>query len=163
MNSDTAIAHDTPQPLFEVAQPEDHRWFTCRGCQGAVGVPLDWRDNTVECPECNASVQVNCKVLYRPPAAAPSTTAVGPAIQKSASHELSSKSQSALVLGIASIVLGWTFVVPLIGMCYYWEAASHAEKEKIPVPGKATVGIALSLVFGVIQGLSVLAHAGAFK
>jgi hypothetical protein len=134
---------------------EDYRWIQCNGCGGAVGIPTDWTDNTVECPRCRLPVHVRGRVVYRPPAQARSAT--GPQ-NRQPSLELIRKADSAMVYGIVSVLLGWTIIVPVSGVLTFNEASDMAKKEQVLVPGKATVGLVLSLLFGVSQGLVLISR-----
>lgn len=73
---------------------EDHHWIRCGGCSGEVGIPLDWSENSVECPECGSAIQVTGRVLYRP-AALPERPASSrvPASRKAPSVELGRKAE----------------------------------------------------------------------
>jgi hypothetical protein len=59
--------------------------------------------------------------------------------------------------GIFCIVLGWTGLVPLYTWCEFSEASKLAKKEGVEVPGKATWGLILSLPFGIVQVLALVA------
>ncbi len=176
------------ESVARTSPSEDYWWIECVGCGGDVGTPLDWKETSVECPECGYSVQINRRVLYRPPVrSAPAqspeptrkdhpdrvhvplpvrtapdvpatTTTVASAIQKTQSVELGRQAERTLIWGIASIVLGWTFIVPICCFCSYSETSEVAKKERVPVPGKATTGLILSLLFGVVQGIGVIRH-----
>lgn len=159
MSDETNVTTALPQPESQ----ESHRWVKCKGCGGEIGIPANWEDETVECPECREQVRVHGKVLYRKPAdqKAPEPAfvqVVAPSIKKTPSLELEKEADSALTFGILSIFLGWTFIVPFIGLCQYLGASSMADKEKVRVPTKATTGLILSIVFGACQGLAVISH-----
>lgn len=138
-----------------IEQTDSHLWVRCRGCQGEVGVPQDWQDDTVECPSCREVLQVRGKILYRPPAEAmpavapPQTALTGPSAEDLAT--INRKAEVSLVWGLLSVFLGWTFFVPLLGFCYYCDAFSLANKAKVPVPGKGFAGMLLSLLMGGIH------------
>jgi hypothetical protein len=143
---------------------EDYRWIKCKRCKGELGIPSDWPQDTVECPQCGTAVQVwihvHGKVLYRPAQGEASqtqseatTTAPGP---RSPSTELSHQAEIVLMWGILSVALGWTFMVPLTGLRVYNEAFAMARKERVPVPWKATLGLGLALLFGAAQGLAII-------
>ena len=74
-----------------------------------------------------------------------------------ASVALLRSADTAFNWGIASIVLGWTIIVPFIGFFQYIDVSKAAKKENTLVPGKATIGLALSLLFGVTQVAAVIA------
>jgi hypothetical protein len=117
----------------------------------------------VECPRCGACVQVNGRVLYRPrtdptPAPSPAPLTIAATTVKAPSLELRGKAETTLIWGLTSIVLGWTAIVPLMGFAYYSDTASMATNERVPVPGKATGGLALSLLFGGVQVLTLIAN-----
>ena len=142
-------------------QGEDCRWIRCRGCGGEVGIPSSWTDSNVACPQCGQVVQAKGGILYRPAvqtvpppqrrqALAP--TAKGPSL------ELLQACDKVMVCGILSVVLGWTIIVPLLGICGYSVISEQAKKEQVLVPGKATLGLVLSLLFGAVQGLALIAH-----
>jgi hypothetical protein len=44
---------------------EDIRWLPCNGCGGEIGVPADWVDFQVKCPECGTTVKGHGTLLYR--------------------------------------------------------------------------------------------------
>lgn len=166
MGQETNVTN-APFPARRTAS-EEYLWIKCRGCGGEVGVPSDWDGPGVQCPSCGLTVQVHGKVLYRPPASSPqnvapaaeSPTRTQPAVSvpKSPSLELGRKSDGAMVCGILSVVLGWTVLVPFVGIAFYSDASVMAEKERIPVPRKAVVGLILSLLFGTIQTIAMIAH-----
>jgi hypothetical protein len=140
----------------------DYWWISCQGCDGEVGVPSDWDEDVLNCPSCGANVQVKGRVLYRPKAVGVTREiqlaqpAAVPALSKLTNLELARASEAALVCGILSIVLGWTFITPIIGVCKYCEALHMAKEDAVPTPAKATVGLVLSLLFGIVQGLAVI-------
>lgn len=149
--------------LYQPKEQESHRWVKCRGCGGEIGIPTDWKDDTVECPECREQVRVNGKVLYRPAeeTQAPQTPLVqviAPSIKKTPSLKLEKAADSALTWGIVCIVLGWTIIIPLLSLYQYCEVSSKADKEQLRVPTKARVGLILTLLFGICQGFAVIAH-----
>jgi hypothetical protein len=105
------------------------------------------------------AVQVKGGVLYRPPQAVPpSPKAVTEIVHPSPSLELTRHADWVLSWGVLSIVLGWTVVVPLIGVCAYIDASSMAKKEQMPVPVKATISLVLCLLFGAAQSLWIFAY-----
>ena len=144
----------------------DHRWLKCSGCRGDIGIPSDWVQSTVDCPQCGTAAHLPGRVLYRPAADGQPTgsheprpscsTPVVPPSARRASLELGRKADGALTCGILSVLLGWTVLVPFVGLCFYNEALTLAKNERVPVPGKATTGLILSLLFGIAQGLAVL-------
>jgi DNA-directed RNA polymerase subunit RPC12/RpoP len=148
--------------------PDDYLWIKCKGCGGEVGFPANWDDPGVECPSCGLTIPVHGRILYRPvvsglPSLAPTpqlpTTTVFPSpIQRGPSLELAGMADWTLTWGILSIVLGWTVLVPLLGLIHYLGALHLAEKEKIQVPRKALVGNILSLLFGTVQTIALIAH-----
>lgn len=94
-----------------------------------------------------------------PDATAPRTPSVAPVVSRGASAEpsvaLLRMADAALIWGCLSIVLGWTVFVPAIGVDRYSDAAKQAKKEDVPVPAKATVGLLLALLFGIVQTLTM--------
>jgi hypothetical protein len=162
-----------PAPFagWKVVNPgKDYRWIKCVGCGGEVGIPSDWSASTVECPKCGLSVQVGGGILYRPPAPVQrpelfrrpdsdsSSPSPQPVRQSSGSLYLAGKAQATLILGVMSVVLGWTFIIPFIGCAQYLDTSTQAEKENVPVPGKATAGLILCLIFGIAQTIAVISH-----
>jgi hypothetical protein len=146
-------------------QSEDYRWIRCRGCKGEVGIPSDWPHDTVECPQCGMAVQVwihvHGKVLYRPaqgdaPQMQSGETAT--LLASSPRPELSHQAELVLIWGILSVVLGWTFIVPLTGLCMYNEAFTMARTQRVLVPWKATLGLGLALLFGAAQSLAIVIY-----
>jgi DNA-directed RNA polymerase subunit RPC12/RpoP len=147
---------------------DDYIWIKCRGCGGEIGVPSDWNDPGAECPSCGLIIQVHGRVLYRPPTSGSVNSALGPQsatqnpfaipVPKSPSLELGRQSDWTMIWGILSVVLGWTVMVPLIGLCPYYEASTLARKEGIPIPRRAIVGLILSLLFGTVQTIAMIAH-----
>jgi hypothetical protein len=143
-------------------------WIKCRGCGGEIGVPSNWNDPAVQCPSCKLAMQINGRVLFRPPTAgsgnfapSPQSTTQNPfaiPVPKSPSLELGQHADWAMSWGILSVVLGWTVIVPVLGIIYYLGASYLAEKEKVSVPRKALVGIILSLLFGAVQTIALIAH-----
>jgi DNA-directed RNA polymerase subunit RPC12/RpoP len=152
---------------FDTAS-EDYLWIKCRGCGGEVGVPSEWDEPDVECPSCGLTVQVQGRVLYRPPVSSPQN--VAPAAElptrtqppttfpKSPSLELGGRADWAMTWGILSVALGWTVLVPLLGLHYYLLAANSAQNEGVQLPRKALVGVILSLPFGAVQTIALIAH-----
>jgi len=144
-------------------------WIKCRGCKGEIGVPSALRERQIECPGCGLVHKLSETILFRPPApavTAPAPPPLAPTRQPEpqnqpamASVALLRNADVTLNWGIASIVLGWTILVPLIGFIYYSAVADEAKKENTLVPGKATIGLVLSLLFGVAQGAAMIAHA----
>jgi DNA-directed RNA polymerase subunit RPC12/RpoP len=168
MSDDTNITTEAFVPIAHTSSSDEYRWIKCRGCGGKVGVPLDWKENSVECPECGATVLVNDRVLYRPPDdpvptpnPAPATVAA-PSANKSPSMEIVHKAETTLLWGIASIVFGWTFLVPFNCWGWYHDTAETAKTERVPVPGKATIGLVLALLFGGVQTICMVPHVIAF-
>jgi len=147
---------------------EDYVWIKCRGCGGEVGVPSNWDNPAVQCPSCKATTQVQGGVLFRPPSPggvifAPSpqsATLTNPqyALLKSPSLELGRQSDWTMIWGILSIVLGWTMLVPLFGFMGYGEVSKLAGRETIPIPRRAIVGLILSLLFGIVQTIALIAR-----
>ena len=145
-------------------------WIKCRGCGGEIGVPSDWNDPGAECPSCGLTTQVHGRILYRPPTSGqvstapvahppPTTTVLPIPIQSRPSLELGHKSDCVLLVGILSVVLGgWTVIVPLIGFYSYCCVIEIAKAESVPVPRKAFVGVILSLLFGTVQTITMIAH-----
>lgn len=159
---------NAPYPgAFDTAS-EDYLWIKCRGCGGEVGVPSDWEGPGVECPSCGLTVQVQGRVLYRPPASSPPNVAAAAqpptrtqpltSFPKSPSLELGRQSDWTMVWGIVSVVLGWTVLVPILGLLCYAEASATARKDGVPVPRKAIVGLILTLLFGGVQTMALIAH-----
>ena len=167
------------EPRLIIAEPEaaketasDIEWITCRGCKGEIGVPFAMRERLIECPGCGMPHKLSETILFRPAtpaAAAPEMTAleavawaraqipvVGNQPAK-ASVALLRSADTAFNWGIASIVLGWSIIVPFIGFFQYIDVSNAAKKENTVVPGKATIGLALSLLFGVAQGVAIIA------
>ena len=143
------------QHAFSTAAPlkEDYRWTRCNGCQGEIGIPADWARPTVACPRCGQTVQASGTILYR------ATLGPSPPPIPSVKHpslELVRKSDTTLFWGIASILLGWTILVPLIATCVYMETSDVAKKENVSVPVKATSGFILAIQFGITQGIVVV-------
>ena len=79
-------------------------------------------------------------------------------LPKSPSLELGRESDSTLIWGILSVVLGWTVLVPGYAILCYVYASHLAEKERVPVPRKAIVGLILALLFGAMQTIALIAH-----
>jgi hypothetical protein len=163
MNEQSNSATGVSEPNAANSQSEDYRWIKCLGCAGNVGIPLDWKENTVECPHCGLSIQGRTRFLYRPapdqaPAISSAPASAVASSQKVPSLDLANKSQTTMLWGIASIVLGWTIVVPVLTLCLYCDTSTIAEKERLQVPGKATFGLVLALLFGVVQGFAAIAH-----
>jgi hypothetical protein len=108
---------------------EDYLWISCRGCGGEVGVPSNWDDPGVACPSCGLTVQVHGRVLYRPPVSGspmtpsarqpPTTTVLPRPPQPGPGLELCGAADWAMAWGILSVLLGWTVMVPLLGLNYY--------------------------------------------
>jgi hypothetical protein len=147
---------------------DDHLWMKCRGCGGEVGVPSNWGNPAVQCPSCKLTMQVQGEVLFRPPthgianfAAAPQSATLTNSqhsLLQSPSLELGRESDWAMVWGILSVVLGWTVLVPLFGLVGYGEASTLARKEGVPIPRRAIVGLILSLLFGTVQTIALVAR-----
>jgi ribosomal protein S27E len=143
-------------------------WIKCRGCGGEIGVPSHWDNPAVQCPSCKATMQVQGGVLFRPPtpgsvnfAPAPQSTTQNPfaiPLPKSPSLELVRESDGAMFWGILSVVLGWTVFVPVCGLAYFAGASTTAQKEGIPIPRRAIVGLILSLLFGTVQTIALIAR-----
>jgi len=165
----------TPFAGWTVVNPgKDYRWIKCAGCGGEVGVPPDWKENTVQCPHCGSVHYVGSSVLYRPPtpvqqpevhrrpvsdSSIPSPAPASQPVPKTTgSLELAGEAQTTLILGVLSVVLGWTFIFPILGVWAYLGTSYIANEEHVPVPGKATAGLILSLLFGIAQGITVIAH-----
>jgi hypothetical protein len=118
------------------------------------------------------SVQVGGGILYRPAApvqqpelfrrlvsdSSTPSPAPQPVRQSSGGLQLAGEAQTTLILGVLSVVLGWTIIVPFLGVVSYLGASTVAEREHVPVPGKATAGLILSLLFGIAQGIAVISH-----
>ena len=163
MNQEASVSNGAPSASTDHC--EDYQWIRCKGCKGEVGIPSDWPADTVECPQCGMAVQLwihlHGKVLYRPaqgdaPQVQSEETATAPAFS-SPSADLCHQAELVLMWGILSVVLGWTFIVPLTGLRVYNEAFATARKERVPVPWKATLGLGLALLFGAAQSLAALA------
>ena len=116
----------------------DYSWFPCPGCGGEVGVPADWIDRFVECPKCGETFSLISQLRYRP----------GSRIERKLEN-----AYAALGLGLLSIPCGWTFVLPLVGVVYFFLALDSARLEKAPVPRFAIVGLVLSCGFGLVECL----------
>src|SRR5260370_41940449 len=65
MSPQTAVQEGMPS--VPASQGEAYRWIKCEGCDGRIGIPADWNENTVICPKCESVVPVNGRVLYLPP------------------------------------------------------------------------------------------------
>lgn len=127
MDQETDVTN-SPIPSRRTAS-EEYLWIKCRGCGGEVGVPSDWDEPGVQCPDCELTVQVHGRVLYRPPASGrpttlsarqpPITTVLPNAPLPNLSLELSGAADWAMAWGILSVLLGWTVIVPLLGINYY--------------------------------------------
>jgi hypothetical protein len=138
MSQDAHAEADLPVAKAEFI--EDVRWIKCRGCKGEVGIPSDWSEQLVECPQCGLQLRVHGKVLYRPSVEGPSPArahflenAEKPRSrprQRVPSLELGRTADHTLILGIVSILLGWTVIIPLIGWLVYLEAAQLAKRNK---------------------------------
>lgn len=144
----------------------DVKWLRCQGCKGEIGIPFAMREKLVKCPGCGLPVNLSETILFRPAApAVPSPSAPSaPAHQLNAQHqparpsiELLRSADKVFNWGIACIVLGWTILVPFIAYCSYYNISQDARKENALVPGKATIGLVLSLLFGVAQGAAMIA------
>lgn len=157
MSRDASVTNSVP-PAPGATTAEACQWIKCRGCGGEVGIPAGWPENEVECPECGLTVQIKGKVLYRPPSAPPAPLTAPVLAPRGPSLELIRKADMPMICGILSVVLGWTFIVPIFGICGYSDTFSMAKKEQVPVPGKATVGLVLCLLFGAAQGLAVISR-----
>jgi DNA-directed RNA polymerase subunit RPC12/RpoP len=62
MSQETEIVASVPEAN------RSYRWILCKGCDGEVGIPSDYIENSLECPNCQAKVIVAGMVLFRPPA-----------------------------------------------------------------------------------------------
>jgi len=71
-------------------------------------------------------------------------------------QELEKRAQWSFILGIGSIVFGWTFLMPLFCGAVYIDTCNVASKHNRAIPGKATVGLILAILFGGFQMLAVL-------
>lgn len=148
-------------PSAPKVQAEDYQWIKCKGCGGEVGIPQEWSENRVECPQCEVAIQVKGRVLYRPcngQSVNNSTTSTVVAQARTPSLDLIRKSDKVMICGILSIVLGWTVLVPLFGICEYGDVSKMAKKEQVLIPGKAIAGLVLALLFGVVQALPLIVH-----
>ena len=157
--SQEAVVHGVPSTPKD--HPEDYRWIVCRGCKGEVGIPSDWTADTIDCPECGMAVRVRGCLLYRPPIQGeprPLPKPVAVVARPTPSLELSRKAIGSMVCGILSVGLGWTVLVPLIGLFCYLSASDTAKEERVLVPWQGTVGLVLSLLFGGVQGLAMIIH-----
>src|SRR5262245_41237419 len=92
----------------------DCRWLPCRGCGGEVGVPLDWAEDNVACPECGPRVQIRSEIQYRAPSEKDDSQKQVPEREAKVSNTFLNE-DSSLGFGLASIVLGWTLIVPFLG------------------------------------------------
>jgi hypothetical protein len=156
MSQEASVTDGVPSALRE-----DYRWIRCKGCKGEVGIPSDWSQDTVDCPQCGMAVQVRGGVLYRPPIQAdppPVQQPVTAVAHPTPSLKLSGRAISSMVWGLLSVGLGWTVIVPFIGLCCYLFASETAKEERVLVPWQGTLGLALSLLFGAAQGLVVIIH-----
>jgi hypothetical protein len=78
----------------------------------------------------------------------------------SPSMDLVRHSESTFHFGILSVLLGWTILVPLIGIGVYINACQIAKQERIQTPIKATIGFAMCFLFGTVQSFSMLRWQG---
>jgi hypothetical protein len=148
-------------------EPVQHSWYYCPACRGQVGVASTYREDSVLCPGCGANLHLNQPVLYRPPLAreCASTLDTLQAEPKPKVYDLRTPSiglmrmaENTLAWGIASVVLGWTLIVPLLGLFLYIETRGQATKEQVELPSKASWGLACSLLFGVVQTLAMISY-----
>jgi hypothetical protein len=157
----------------EVGIPSDRTDGTvkCPQCKATVAI---YDEGLIYRPPALAPAQVQTAPLTRdeynglvkaasqssapasPPPSAPRLTVSTP--QQSASLELSRAADKAMIWGILSIILGWTIIVPIICLCIYAATCEQARKEHTPTPTRATVGLILALLFGIVQGLTMIAH-----
>jgi DNA-directed RNA polymerase subunit RPC12/RpoP len=163
-----------------------YRWIVCKGCDGEVGIPSDYSENSVECPNCQAKALVAGKVLFRAPAKAkpgpnpisaflesdewvppvqPVVPAPAPVAAKPSptrptapSLDLQRKADGVLIAGFLCIVFGWTAIVPLLTVFGFLSASEDAKKEKVLIPGNATVGLVLAILFGGVQTLAIISQ-----
>ena len=124
---------------------------------------MDWKESTAECPQCGFSIPVNGRLQYRSPEPTPADLAtpvevVTPSGEKAPSLELARQAHNVMLWVIASIVLGWTIIVPLATLFAYLHISDIAKKEQVSIPSKATVGLILAILFGCVQGAATIAH-----
>jgi hypothetical protein len=169
---ETPLSEAIIEPRLIMAEPvaaketaRNIEWITCRACKGEIGVPTALREKLIACPGCGLGIRLSDSILFRPTATLAPAPAPNPSAPQSAVHRQPAKASVELLRyadvvlnwGIASIVLGWTILAPLLGLFYYLYVAEEAKKENTLVPGKATVGLALSLLFGVGQVAAMIA------
>jgi len=41
----------------------DYKWIQCQGCDGELGIPAEYAEAAVTCPECKAKMQVSRGIL----------------------------------------------------------------------------------------------------
>src|SRR5262249_24825037 len=76
---------------------------------------------------------------------------VGPSV------DLERQAEKVMVMGVLSIVFGWTVLLPLFAVAQYIDTSNAAKKENLPTPSKATTGLVLALLFGSVQVLALIA------
>jgi hypothetical protein len=106
---------------------------------------------------------VNGRLQYRapeltPPALATPEAVITPSANKTPSLELGRDAHNVMLWGIASIVLGWTLIVPLATLGGYLDVCKTSKNEQVPIPSKATVGLVLAILFGCVQGAITIAR-----
>lgn len=146
-------------PINPTAPTGNYRWVACQDCDGEIGIPADLTEGVVTCPECSATIKLHGTILYRKKKS-PNTTAT-PTTQKAKvpSATLETSAERTLACGIASIVLGWTVIVPAVGGLFFLGSINQSASEKVAVPTKAWIGFGLIATFGFFQTITVLAHA----
>lgn len=77
-----------------------------------------------------------------------------PKIDKSVEH--SHGADAVLLWGVASVLLGWTFFVPIAGLVCFVGLRSQCQKDHVPTPGRALVGAILAILFGTAHAALVL-------
>jgi hypothetical protein len=115
MSQDPTITNGAPSVPND--RCEAFRWIRCEGCRGEVGIPSDWNESTVDCPECGMAVQVLGRVLYRtvqpvahsvpqqapPPTPAPRTRSLDRLIESLLKHAFTAIGASVVM----ACLIGW--------------------------------------------------------
>ena len=145
------------QILPSAGVPGEIVWRLCPDCGGQIGATTAYLGQNVCCPGCGSKVFLEADlkpgILFRPPAR-PSVTPAG----YESSLKLRKAADTCLGWGLASIALGWTVFIPLVSLFVFLNTCDIAKAEKTPVPTKAWWGLGLTLIFGAIEIINMIAY-----
>ena len=162
---------------------DDKRWVLCPGCSGEIGLPLDWRAATVECPNCGAvaNVRVSENGLEWCPRSSTQVTepvstqssavpSKSPSLPVSGVVGASSGSQSSdaghqknvcamigLSLGIAAVFLAFIGIIPILAIVFSGIGLTKAQECEGNGSVQAWIGLILGILFTIVY-LNIYGH-----